>query len=312
MMMDMNLFRVFEAVMTERHVGRAAARIHRTQPAVSNAIRRLRDVFHDPLFVRASDGMRPTARALEIWRDIAPALTTLSTAAHAKAFDAAQVDGVLTIACTDFEASLLLGPITRALARWAPAIDLVLLPGGAGRAEALLQSGQADVSIGYLPIVPNTLRSTHLFDDAFAVVMRKAHPLRRQGLTMARFCKASHVLVSPVGQRSGFVDDLLAQQGKKRHVAVVVNHFHLVPSLLAGTDHIATSSSRLMKALDPAGLLHVAAPPLPMPAVPINLYWHQRADADRRMGWCRQLLVQCCKLSDKGKGLSVRQSQALK
>jgi DNA-binding transcriptional LysR family regulator len=295
MMIDMNLFRVFEAVMTERHVGRAAQRIGRTQPAVSNAIRRLRDVFRDPLFVRASDGMRPTARALEIWREIAPALLTLSTAAHAKRFDPSEVDGVLTVACTDFEASLLLGPIVQALARQAPKLDLVLLPGGAGRAEALLQSGQADVSIGYLPSAPETVRSAPLFDDEIAVLMRKAHPLRRRGLTLSGYSKARHVLVSPVGQRSGFVDELLVQQGRRRHVAVVVNHFHLVPGLLASSDCIATTSRRLMKTLDTHGELFAATPPLPIPPVPISLYWHQRTDVDRRLNWCRRLLIDCCR-----------------
>jgi DNA-binding transcriptional LysR family regulator len=100
------------------------------------------------------------------------------------------------------------------------------------------------------------------------------------------------LLVSPVGHRTGVVDDLLAQQGQRRHVAVVVNHFHLVPSLLADTDHIATSSQRLMKKLDTAGLLHVVAPPLSMVPVPISLYWHQRTDADRKLHWCRRVLIE--------------------
>jgi DNA-binding transcriptional LysR family regulator len=295
MMIDMNLFRVFDAVMTERHVGRAADRIGRSQPAVSNAIRRLRDAFHDPLFVRASDGMRPTARAEEIWREISPALTTLAMAAHAKRFEASKVDGALTVACTDFEASLLLGPITRALSRMAPALDLVLLPGGAGRSEALLQSGQADVAVGFLPAAPSTVRSASLFADSFAVVMRKGHPLRRRGLTLDRYCDASHVLVSPAGHRTGFVDELLAKQGLRRRVVVVVNHFHLIPDLLIASDRIATSSKRLMKALDPAGQLYAAASPLALTPVQISLYWHQRTHSDRRLNWCRQMLIECCR-----------------
>jgi DNA-binding transcriptional LysR family regulator len=301
MMIDMNLFRVFDAVMTERHVGRAADRIGRSQPAVSNAIRRLRDVFRDPLFVRASDGMRPTARAEEIWREIAPALTTLLTAAHDKRFDPREVDGVLTIACTDFEASLLLEPVTRALSEQAPSVKLVLLPGGAGRAEVLLHSGQADVSMGYLPTPPSTIRSVHLFDDSFAVWMRKTHPLRRKGLTLERYCNASHVLVSPMGHRKGFVDDLLSQEDRNRNVNVVVNHFHLVPMLLLQSDRIATTSERLLKALDPTGLLYAATPPLPIPAVPIGLYWHQRTDVDRRLQWCRNVLIDICRTKKTGK-----------
>jgi DNA-binding transcriptional LysR family regulator len=294
MMIDLNLFRVFDAVMTERHVGRAAMHIGRTQPAVSNAIRRMRHVFRDPLFVRAPDGIRPTPRAEELWREIAPAMEGLSRTAQEKKFDSTKVSGALTVACTDFEATLLLRQIVKALGTKASAVDLVLLPGGSGKSQPLLMSGEADIALGFLPNFPSNIESRALFDDHFSVIMRKKHPLAKRSLKLADYCTASHLLVSPVGERRGFIDDRLSAVGKGRRVAVVVNHFHLAPAVLEVTDLIATLSSDLMKTLG-TERLHHAVVPIPIGPVTISLYWHKRTHADQRLSFLRQMVFDACR-----------------
>lgn len=294
-MIDLNLFRVFDAVMTERHVGRAAMRIGRTQPAVSNAIRRMRHVFRDPLFVRAPDGIRPTPRAEELWREIAPAMEGLSRTAQEKEFDSAKVSGSLTVACTDFEATLLLQQIVQVLGTKAPAVDLVLLPGGSGKSQPLLMSGEADIALGFLPNIPSNIESRALFGDHFSVVMRKKHSLAKRSIELDAYCAASHLLVSPVGERRGFIDDKLSALGKSRRVAVVINHFHLAPAVLEVTDHIATLSSDLMKTLDTEKRLHHAKTPITIETVVISMYWQKRTHADQRLHFLRQMIFDACR-----------------
>jgi DNA-binding transcriptional LysR family regulator len=291
MMIDLNLFRIFDAVMTERHVGRAAQKVGRTQPAVSNAIRRLRQQLNDPLFLRAPDGVRPTAKAEDLWREVGPALDALYATTAAQNFDARSITGALTIACTDFEATLLLKDLLKIIQANAPMIDIILWPGGNGPSQSALQSGAVDFALGYLPTIPSAIRSRLLFEDSSCIAMRKGHPLAEMELTIEAYANANHLLVSPVGDRRGFMDDALLTRGLSRRVALVVNHFHLVAEALQSSDMMATVSRKLITKPDERAGLVLKDLPIRLPPIPISLYWHRRTDTDPRLSWLRTQLT---------------------
>jgi DNA-binding transcriptional LysR family regulator len=291
-MIDLNLFRIFDAVMTERHVGRAAQRVARTQPAVSNAISRLRSKLNDPLFIRAPNGVTPTPKAEALWREIGPAIDALRASTERQNFDPHQVSGELNIACTDFESTLLLAPILGVLHKSAPAINVIFIPGSAVFSKEALQSGNADIALGFLPGTNSSIRARILFEDSFCVAMSKNNPLARKQLDLRSYAKGDHLLVSPSGDRRGVVDDILAARGLSRRIALVINHFHLVPEALAALDLLATTSAKLMSQFGKENELILKPPPLTIPPIQISLYWHRRTENDQRLSWLREILVE--------------------
>ncbi len=283
-MIDLNLLRVFDAVMTERHVGRAAERIARTQPAVSNALSRLRHHFSDPLFVRSGEGMRPTPQAESLWRELAPAFETLSRQAQAHSHGKPQLTGDFIVSCTDFESNLFLQPLYATLRKRAEQVNLVCRPGGGDQAISDLNTMHAHLALGFLPNAPSQIRRRLLFEDGFVVLMRRTHPLAKQTLTLKRYAAALHAVVSPSGQRHGFVDDELMAHGLARRVSLVVNQFGLLSAVLLDSDLIATVSQRnaaRWMALDKR--LVSASVPISLPPARIHAYWHRRVDGDPRL-----------------------------
>lgn len=291
-MIDLNLFRVFDAVMTERHVGRAAERVARTQPAVSNSISRLRLKLNDPLFIRAPNGVTPTVKAEALWREIGPALDALLASTERQSFDPLTVNGRLNIACTDFESTLLLAQILRTLQKSAPAISVCFIPGSAVVSQSALQSGNADIALGFLPEKNSAIRSRLLFEDSLCVAMRKKHPLARKQLDLTGYVSEDHLLVSPSGDGRGVVDDILASRGHSRRIGLVLNHFHLVPEALAASNLLATSSAKLMTRFGLMTEFVLKPPPITIPPVPISLYWHRRTENDQRLSWLRKLFLE--------------------
>jgi DNA-binding transcriptional LysR family regulator len=290
-MMDLNLLRVFDAVMTERHVGRAAISVGRTQPAVSNAIARLRAEFGDVLFVRSPHGVSPTPRAEEIWGQIATAIDIVKSIGIQKSFVPAESCETFRIACTDLETSIVVEPLVKALRAHAPMANIATYPGGHQTSQLLLARNSVDVAIGHLPGISSDCRSHHLFSDRLVVAMRKKHSLARKKLTMASYAVANHILVSASGDRRGIVDDKLANHGLCRRIAVMVNHFHVVPHLVVTSDLIVTTSERMLMNHPMSNKLHFSRPPVPIEDYSIQVYWHRRNATDARQLWFRELLT---------------------
>lgn len=283
-MIDLNLLRIFDAVMTERHVGRAALLVSRTQPAVSNALTRLRQHFDDPLFLRSGDGMRPTAKAESIWRELAPAFETLSRQSQTQQIGQAQLSGDFIISCTDFESNLFLRTLHSAFSKQAASVNLVFRPGGGEKSISELNAAHAHLALGFVPDAPTQIRRRLLFEDSFTVLMQRSHPFANQSLTLKRYATATHVVVSPSGQRHGFVDDELMALGLARRVSLVVNQFGLLHAALQDADVIATVSKRNANQLLAHTKNFICKPvPIKLPPARIHAYWHRRADADQRL-----------------------------
>ena len=233
--LDLNLLRVFDEVMAERNLTRAAHNLAMTQPAVSNALRRLREVVGDELVHRAGYGVEPTPVALALWPSVREALALLRETLSPDTFDPARAQSSFVLAMADATAAKIVPSLVRIGEQEAPGVSLRVLPLTTRDPRSLLESGSADVAIGHFPGVVAELGAQHLkeenpaflsqrlYDGEYVVVMRRDHPLAGRPLTLDDFCAARHLLVSFSGRPFGFVDEALTAVSRQRRVVLTVN-----------------------------------------------------------------------------------------
>jgi DNA-binding transcriptional LysR family regulator len=207
--LDLNLLRVFHAIMTERSVTQAARRLSMTQPAVSNALRRLRQAFADPLFVKGARGVGPTRKATEIWPQLHDSLEAIEHLVSPPEFQPASSRLAFSVAITDSLATTLVGPLALRFAEEAPGAVLRLHPHDNTGSIADLQTGRLDCAVGMFPRPPENLHSSALFADEYICAMGRANPLAKRRLTLAAYIKARHVLTKSSRSERGVVDDSL-------------------------------------------------------------------------------------------------------
>jgi len=202
--LDLNLLRVFDAVARERHVTRAAQKLHLSQPAVSNALSRLRAALNDELFLRKPGGVEPTAFALSLAGPVAEVLDKLrETLAAQLPFDPATSDRVFAAALSEYAESVLAPPLLEAMAKEAPRALLAISHADRTNAMALLESGEAELAVAVLPETPALYTRVRLLPEKFLTLMRAGHPLSHGAMTVARFTSFPHLLHSPNGSRDG-------------------------------------------------------------------------------------------------------------
>lgn len=284
---DMNLLVALDALLAEQSVTRAARRVGLTQPAMSHALSRLRELLGDPLFVRTRAGMEPTARALALAPTLSRSLADIERAiAEPPRFEPAIAKRVFSIATTDYTEFILLPSLVPRLVREAPGVDLHVRNAPNGLSE--LEQGTLDVVIRpSLAATKAGIHSEPLFEERFVCVVRRGHPLAKRKLTLDRYCRAAHVLVSPHGPRSGFVDEQLEKVGRSRRVSLVLQHFLVAPHVIASTDLIATVGERIARAFERMLGLAVLALPLEVPPLALSQFWHERQQHDPALLWLR-------------------------
>jgi DNA-binding transcriptional LysR family regulator len=241
---DLNLLVIFDALMRERNVTRAADKVGLSQPAFSNALSRLRAFFADDLFLRGPDGMRPTARALELADQVHAALAAIDAALDPVKFDPKTAHRTFTIETNDYVVSAFFPALMQMLRREAPGVDIRVSP-QAGRSFERLDVQEIDLAISAFGDPPDRFGVEELSRDGYGVVMRKNHPLAEEKLTLARYAAASHLLVTPRGDPRGFVDEQLAEKGLTRRIALTVNQFASAAPIVAATDLVATLPMRM-------------------------------------------------------------------
>ena len=254
---DLNLLALFEVIFSERHLGRAAARLNLTPSAVSHGLSRLRSLLNDPLFLRVPKGVMPTARALALSEPIADVLARArNVLASAEPFDPAKSKRRFIIGAPDSVSPVFLSPLLARLARRAPAIEIglrQLLPPSGGQsverawmpALAELERGAMDIAVAPLDRAPPRFVTRVLYEEDFVVVARKRHPFAVKP-TLQRFCEARHLVVSMTADPHGFVDVELEKQGMARHVALTVPDFRSGLAVVADTDLIAAMPRRFV------------------------------------------------------------------
>jgi len=293
---DLNLLRVFLALMQERNVTRAAQRLGITQPALSNSLTRLRAMLLDPLFIRERYGMQPTQKAEELAPVIAAALASLDDVILGQqAFDPAKANQTITIAPNSYVEYVLVPAIVAQLSERAPGIKLRLTPFGTELAETGVISGTTSLVLGRIVEPPANLIVQHLMDESLACVVRADHPQIGKKISRKQYEQLKHVNVLPAGRLRVGLFQALERQQLRREVALSVTHFLAVPEMVAATDYCATLPSLICRRLANDPRLKIIPAPVDLGTFPVEMAWHVRYRHDPAHSWLRSLIGEVVK-----------------
>jgi DNA-binding transcriptional LysR family regulator len=298
--LDLNLLRVFDVVMTERHVTRAAERLAMTQPAVSNALRRLRETMGQELFVPGPAGVAPTRQAQALWPAVRASLQSLRQAIEPAGFDALHDARSFTIAMADATAAVLVPPLMAAWTRAGARSELHVVGLDTRDPRPLLELGAADAAMGFFPDVARelaaqgnagTTRLDALYDCEYVCALRADHPLAAPGaLTLDAYCEALHLRVNFAGRPRGYVDEALARMGRKRRVVLTVDHFSVAGRVVGQSDLLTVLPRSFVPAIGHAPELACVDLPFELPPIHVGLLWHRRHEHDPAQRWLRAML----------------------
>jgi DNA-binding transcriptional LysR family regulator len=289
---DLNLLKAFDALLAARRVKLAAARIGITQPAMSNALNRLRHLFEDELFIRTPEGMQPTARARELAGPLQRAMKEIAAAfAGPLPFDAAVSERTLTIGITDFSVVGLALAVAERIQRLAPRLTLQVRYVEGRDAAGLLDTEAIDVVVGVRLAPRARLETKFLFVETAMFLMREGHPAAER-FSLEVMLAYPHLLVSPLGSVAGTIEPALAELGFKRRIAVIVPDLVAVPWILRASDLITAVAGRTAKRLATLGGLQALPAPLELPSWNVIMMWHSRDTGDPANAWLRDLLVE--------------------
>ena len=296
--LDLNLLRVFDQVMAERNLTRAERNLAMTQPAVSNALNRLRDALGDRLVTRSGYGVEPTPRALALWPAVADALRQLESSITPGQFVAAEANSTFTLAMADATAAVVVPSLVEVLERVAPGVSIRTVPLTTRDPRRLLDEGTVDLAVGYFPAVLADLTAQaqggalpafeyqRLYDGVYVCVMRKDHPLAGPPLTLDQFCAARHMLVSFSGRAYGFIE-ALASLGRQRRVVLTVNQFFTAGLVVENSDLLTVLPRHFIEVTGRSEQLAVTPLPFDMPPVHVDALWHRRQGQRPDHAWLR-------------------------
>lgn len=290
--LDLTLLLMFMGLMRHRKVHAVASDLGLTQSAVSQGLRRLRDVFGDELFLRRPHGMEPTAVALALEASVETAVHSLRAAlGNARKFDPSTAEGTLRIAALDAEQAVLIPPLASRLRKAAPKLRISVLALGRGDAVDALSEGRVELALGFLWNIPSHISSLQLYDETFLVAGRRRSLPRAPDLSLNEYCARDHILVSPAGDLRGVVDDRLESMGRRRNVVLGLPAFLPALAAVAASNAIVTLPGRVAKHFAKGFGLVTATPPLQVRSFPVSAFWHRRNDAQPQLQWIRQHLI---------------------
>lgn len=283
---DLNLLVILDALLAERHVTRAAERLHLSQPAVSHALARLRELLNDPLLERVGSTLVPTARALELAQPLAIALAQVEALLAPEMFEPATARRSFRLAMSDYGAALLLPGLVHDLRNSAPGIDLVVTQASREVMLEQLLAGDLDLALGVFPALPSELRSLTLFEEHFACLLDKDSLAAEGVLTAQDYLARPHVAVEMRGGGAVEIGQALTAMHERRRIAVSLPHWNVAPQLIAGTDLILTVAARGLRQIHHPQLT-VLPVPFEVPAFSFVMVWHQRRDDEQGLRWLR-------------------------
>jgi len=288
---DLNLLVVFNQILIERRVSKVAENLGLSQPAVSNALARLRKLTGDSLFLRTTKGMEPTPFAQQLAEPIAYALGMIHSAVNQRtSFDPLTARRGFTVGVTDIGEIYFLPALMEELAQVAPGVTMSTVRNTAVNLRDEMEAGHIDLAIGLLPQLKAGFFQRRLFRQRYVCMFRKGHRLDKRKVSLAEFSSAHHVVVVSQGTGHGKVDELLERSGVARSVLLTVPHFVAVGHILQHSDMVATVPERLAQALvGPFGLTYVSHPAT-LPEIAINMFWHAKYHKDPANEWLRGLV----------------------
>ena len=299
---DLNLLVYLDALLRERNVTQAANQLNLSQPAMSNGLRRLRELFNDPLLVRTSEGMTPTERALELEPVVREVLSKIDQAVQPRGeFEAGTAQRVFRIMASDYAESTLFPSVLGKLRTLAPGLTLdIMTPSDVSFLD--VERGKVDMVINRFDSMPQSFHQIHLWDDSFTCVLSPENPVL-DDFTLENYLQANHVWVSKTGmgvgvgvdpsdvQRLGWVDAALNRLGKKRQIRVFTRHYQAAMTLAEQNDLIVTLPTRAaqLKLDNPRVVLR--EPPLEIPPLELKMAWSPLLQHNPANKWLRKLIV---------------------
>lgn len=287
---DLNLLVVLHALLDERHVSRAALRLNMSQPAVSHALTRLRAMFADPLLVRASGGLQPTARARELQPLLSEVIRLSRSLVGQDSFDPEQAERVFRLGMSDYGALVVLPDLVRRLRVEAPGIALHVNQFSRAETVDRVASGVLDLALGVFPGAPTNLAFLPLFREDFICLADGASAT--QELSLEGYLSAAHVSVSMQGEPDGEVEQALRALGRARRIALVLPHFGPALAMLPGSDLILTVARRTATIAGATAPLANWPPPFPIPTFDYGLLMRATAQRDPALRWLVSAIVQ--------------------
>jgi DNA-binding transcriptional LysR family regulator len=292
---DLHLLMCFEALAACGSVSKAAQTMSMTQPAMSNALARLRTKFSDELFLRTRAGITPTPKALELIDPVRKALGTIETIMSPSThFDPQTTRARLTVTTTGYVESVLIPHIVRRLEKVAPGIQLETRAPNREVANERLERGEIDFRIGWVEAPPEKLRFSNLFEDRFVCVVRTNHPQVKRELTLEQFCALPHartVIRQPMSSAE-YVDRAVAAHGRELRIAIASHDYLAVPHIVARTNLIATVPERLVEPLLKRIPIRKLECPITLPRLSVRLFWHDRTHRSALHKWFRSLVTE--------------------
>ncbi|RUW58900.1 LysR family transcriptional regulator [Mesorhizobium sp. M7A.F.Ca.US.008.03.1.1] len=298
--LDLNLVRVFDALLRERSVTRAGEQIGLSQPAVSAALNRLRHLLNDQLFVRRGNDMVPTPRAESLAEPVRAALREIERVFQSgKDFDPAGLERTFTFMGADFFSMLLMPPLAARVAAVAPGVSFRFLDSARGDVSRLLQDDEIDAALERPLEVSDWISSAPLFHSPFSIIAARDNTTIRQAgiadgerLPIELFCELPHVLRSIDGSMSGSTDEALDKIGRKRRVSLALPHFQAVALAVANGNYLSAVPRQFAVWAAKTLPLVIFEPPLPIAVPEIRMYWHARHDDEPPHRWVRKQILE--------------------
>lgn len=288
---DLNLLVIFNQLLTERKVSKVAENLGLGQPAVSNALARLRKLFGDELFLRTSSGMQPTPFADQLAESIGYALGMIHGAVNARnSFDPATSKRTFSIGMTDIGEIYFLPLLMERLQKVAPAVSISTVRNTSTNLKDAMEAGHVDLAIGLLPQLKTGFFQQRLFTQQYVCMFRQGHPLDKKKILPSDFFAADHVAIVSAGTGHGMVDEILDKNSPQRKVKLTVPHFVAVGHILQSTELVATVPERLAERMATPFNLKYVAHPIKLPQIAINLFWHAKYHKDPANQWLRGLI----------------------
>jgi DNA-binding transcriptional LysR family regulator len=290
---DLNLLVVFGELLRLRRVSAVAEALGTSQPAISNALNRLRKLLGDELFLRTSKGMIPTPFAETLAEPVGYALGAIHNALNSSStFEPASSTRSFTLAMTDIGEIYFLPELMRKLSKVAPGVTISTVRNQTVDLREEMETGRVDLAIGFVPDLKAGFFQRRLFRQRYVCIFRKGHPLAREGMTLRSFASAEHVAIVSDGTGHGMVDEAIQRAGVARQPRLRVPHFVAVGHILQTTDLIAVvPEAYANRTLKPFGL-ETAACPVKIPDIVINVLWHARNNREPANRWLRQLVFE--------------------
>ncbi|MDU9392387.1 LysR family transcriptional regulator [Pseudomonas japonica] len=289
---DLNLFIVFDAIYTEANLTRAGQIVGITQPAVSNALARLRETFNDPLFVRTAQGMVPTPMAQNIIGPVRNALSLLRVSVQeSRIFNPLQANKTFRISMTDLTEAVILPPLFQRLRRLAPAVVIESFLCKRRETTKELAAGRLDFAVDAPLNTDPQVRHVKLIQDRFVCALRQGHPLAKDRISLDEYMGLTHIHISSRRNGLGYVDLALGKMGLQRRIALRSQHYLMASQVMQQTDMVMTVPERFARRHN---LNYVSLPVNDVPPLETHLYWHESTDQDPANRWMREQMIELC------------------